>query len=112
MLVFLYVCKRRGLKVDAGKSKVVLLGGEEGLKCDVCVDGTRLEHVSQFKYLGCVLDESGTYEAKYSKKVASERRVAGAITYLWLMLRVYSLNVLGSCMSCCWCLFIRRVVRQ
>ena len=25
------VCRRRGLKVNAGKSKVLLLGGEEGL---------------------------------------------------------------------------------
>ena len=29
------VCRRRGLKVNAGKSKVMLLGGEEGLECEV-----------------------------------------------------------------------------
>ena len=28
---FIEVCRRRGLKVNAGKSKVKLLGGEEGL---------------------------------------------------------------------------------
>ena len=28
---FIEVCRRRGLKVNAGKSKVMLLGGEEGL---------------------------------------------------------------------------------
>ena len=27
------VCRRRGLKVNAGKSKVMVLGGEEGLGC-------------------------------------------------------------------------------
>ena len=27
---FVEVCRRRGLKVNAGKSKVILLGGEEG----------------------------------------------------------------------------------
>ena len=37
-------------------------GGEEGLECDVYVDEIRLEHVSEFKYLWCVLDESGTDE--------------------------------------------------
>ena len=50
-----------------------------GLECKVCVDGIHLEYVSEFKYLGCVLDESGTDEAECSKKVASGRRAAGAI---------------------------------
>ena len=57
---FIKVCRRRGLKVNAGKSKEILLGGEEGLECEVCVDGKRLEHASEFKYLGCILDKSGT----------------------------------------------------
>ena len=30
---------------------------------------------SEFKYLGCVLDESGTDEAECNRKVASRRRV-------------------------------------
>ena len=37
----------------AGKSKVMVLGWEEMLECEVYVDGIRLEHVSEFKYLGC-----------------------------------------------------------
>ena len=45
------VCMRRGLKVNAGKSKVMVLNGEEGLECEVHIDGIRLEHVSEFKYL-------------------------------------------------------------
>ena len=39
----------------------------------------RLEHVSVFKYLGLVSDETGTDEAVCCRKMASERRVAGAI---------------------------------
>ena len=55
---FVEVCRRRGLKVNAGKSKVMVLNGGEGLECEVCVDGICLEVVSEFnKYLGCVLDE-------------------------------------------------------
>ena len=34
-----------------------MLNGEEGLECEVHVDGVCLEHVSEFKYLWCVLDE-------------------------------------------------------
>ena len=32
---FIEVCRRRGLKVNAGKSKVTLMNGEEGLECEV-----------------------------------------------------------------------------
>ena len=37
----------------------MVLNGEEELECEVHKDGIRLEHVSKFKYLGCVLEESG-----------------------------------------------------
>ena len=79
---FVEMCRRRGLKVNAGKSKVMFLNGEEGLESEVYIDGTRLEHVSEFKYLECVLDESGTDEADCNRKVANRRRVAGAIRFL------------------------------
>ena len=39
----------------------------------------RLEHVSEFKYLGCVLDELCTDQAECSRKMASGGRVAAAI---------------------------------
>ena len=43
------------------------------------VNGIRLKHVSEFIYLGCVLDNSGTDGAE---KVVSGKRVAGAIRSL------------------------------
>ena len=73
---------RRDLKVNAGTNKVMLLSGEEGLECEVCVNEIRLEHISEFKYLGCILDEAGTDEAECSREFASGRRVAGAIRSL------------------------------
>ena len=42
---FAEVCRRR-MKINAGKSKVMILNGEEGLECKVHVDVIRLEHVS------------------------------------------------------------------
>ena len=92
--------------------------GEEGLKIyagksEVCVDGMRLEHASDFKYLGCVLDESGTDEAEYRRKVLSGRRVVGSIRS--------PVNARGLQLECarvlhtvshCSCLFLRMVVRQ
>ena len=37
----------------------MVLNGEEGLECEVHVDEIHLEHVAEFKYLRCVLDELG-----------------------------------------------------
>ena len=37
---FVEVCGRKGLKVNADMRKVMVLGREEGLKCEICVDGT------------------------------------------------------------------------
>ena len=48
---FVAVCRRKGLKVNAGKSKVMVLNGEY----EASVDGVLLEHMSEFKYLGYVL---------------------------------------------------------
>ena len=106
---FVEVC-RRGLKVNAGKRKVIVLGREEGLEYEVCVDGIRLGHVSEFKYLGCVLDESGTDEAECSRKGASGRRIAGAIRSL-INARSLQFERARVLHKSCWCLFLRMVVR-
>ena len=47
---FADVCRRRGLKVNADKSKVMVLNEEEGLECEAHIDGIFLEHVLEFKY--------------------------------------------------------------
>ena len=70
------------MKFKPGKSKVMVLGREEGSDCEVGVDGVCLEHVSEFKYSRCVLNESGTDEAECGRKVASGGRVAGYIRSL------------------------------
>ena len=61
---FVEMCRRSGLKGNACKSNVMLLGMEEGVECELCVDGLRIEHVLEFKYLLCVMDECGTDEAE------------------------------------------------
>ena len=37
-------------------------GGGEGLVCEIRVDRRKLEHISEFKYLGFFLDEAGIDE--------------------------------------------------
>ena len=61
----------------------MVLGGKEGLECEVCVDGIRLAHILEFKYWGgCVLNESGRDEAECSREVVSGRRAAASIRSL------------------------------
>ena len=43
---FAEVYRRGGLKVSAGKSKVMPLNREEELECEVHVDRIRLEHLN------------------------------------------------------------------
>ena len=43
---FVEACSTRGLKA-AGKRKVMVLNGEEGLECEASVDRVRLEHMSE-----------------------------------------------------------------
>ena len=99
--------RRRGLKVNAGKSRVVILNGEEGLECEIYVDGIRLE----FKYLGCVLEESGTDGAECSRKVASGRMVQ-VPSGPWIMIGICILSVLEYFMRHCLCLFLYMAMRQ
>ena len=39
---FVEVCRRRGLKINAGNSKVMVLNGEKGLECKVYINSFRL----------------------------------------------------------------------
>ena len=84
MRSFVGVCRRGGLKVNADKSKVMVLDREEGLEFEVLVNGMQLEHVIKIKYLRCVLNEyeSVTDDADCHMKVTSGRRVAGAVRSL------------------------------
>ena len=42
---FVLICKRKGLIVNAGKSRVMVLNGKERLESEVYLDGVHLEHV-------------------------------------------------------------------
>ena len=44
-------CVGKGLKINAGKCKVMVLGREEGLECEDCINKICLEHVLELKYL-------------------------------------------------------------
>ena len=68
---FVEVCRKRDLKVNADKNKVMGIGGEEGLGCKIHVDGARLSIRVQI-FGVYILD---TDDAKCCRKVASGRKV-------------------------------------
>ena len=83
--------------------KVMVLGWEEILGCEI--------HVSEFKYVGCVLNESGADDANSHRKVTHGRKVAGEFKSL--------VNVRGLQLECercymrdCSCLFCCMAVRR
>ena len=57
--VFGKVCWRRKLKVNAAKSKVMVMSRDGGYGVDVFLDGERMEQVEYFKSLGSNMHENG-----------------------------------------------------
>ena len=74
------VCERRKLKVNVGKSKVLKCskGGERG-GMNVCLNGVRLEEVSEFKYLGSHVTADGSMEKEVGYRVSEGSKVMGAV---------------------------------
>ena len=66
------------------------------------LDDELLEQVSEFKYLGYMLDEMGTDDVECDRKVSSGRRVAGAIKSL--------VNGKSLSFECIWVLHESRLV--
>jgi hypothetical protein len=83
------VCKRRGLKVNVDKSKVMVMN-EERTRCQILLGDEQLEQVSEFKYLGYMLDEKGLDDVECGRKVSNGRKVSGAIK---LMVNVKGLSL-------------------
>ena len=59
----------------------MLLGVEEELECEICVNGIRLEHVSELNTWD-VFWTNRVQMRQCSRKVASERRIPDAIRSL------------------------------
>ena len=77
--VFNEVCKRRLLKINAGKSKVMVVERNGHSVPEVTIDGTVLEVVDKFTYLGALLDKRGLGEAEVSSRVKKGRKVVGCV---------------------------------
>ena len=74
------VCKKRKLRVNVGKSKVMrCTRNEVSARLNVLLNGEALEEVDQFKYLGSVIAANGGVEADVSHRVSEGCKVLGAM---------------------------------
>ena len=74
------VCERRKLKVNVGKSKVMVCSRNgNGNVLNVELDGERLETVDCFKYLGSVLAADGKSEKDVSQRIVEGCKLLGAM---------------------------------
>ena len=80
------VCERRKLKVNIAKSKVMKCsrrvdddddGGGGGI--NVCLNGEKLEEVSEFKYLGSHVADDGSMEREVGYRLGEGSKVLGAV---------------------------------
>merc|ERR1711888_251428 len=77
------VCERRKLKVNVAKSKVLVMEDDVTHNVNITLDGAVLEEVSNFKYLGSVVDKSGSTESDVKYRLAEGAKVFGAMGQLW-----------------------------
>ena len=74
------MCKRRKLKVNVDKSKVMRRSKEEQVAgLQIQLDGEQLEKVDSFKYLGAKVTEKGNVGTEVQFRVVEVRRVMGGM---------------------------------
>ena len=92
---FYSVCVRRKLRVNGGKSKVMVFERREvevvdfsnpyrvsvpvAGRCEVELGGERMEEVKEFKYLGAVLCKHGEMEGEIRERAVKGRSVIGSL---------------------------------
>ena len=74
------VCKRRKLKVNVGKSKVMRCSRvRDGRRMSLVHEGEQLEEVSSFKYLGSKVAVDGKIGEEVSARVNEVSKVLGGM---------------------------------
>ena len=64
------ICKEYGMDVNVKKTKTMVLNKSGKTQCSVTANGTKLEQVSQYKYLGSCITEDGRCEQDIKTRIA------------------------------------------
>jgi hypothetical protein len=77
LYIFNQMSKKYNLKISTDQTKVMAFKGKHLVRSKTEIDGTILEEVKQFYYLGCELSLEG--EPDFDKKVNSLPNICGSI---------------------------------
>ena len=80
------VCGQKGLKINPGKSKVLVFEEEEtdeGMELEIRVGGVVLEEVKVFRYLGMDLGKEGGMKEEIDHRVGEGTRALSGLRELW-----------------------------
>lgn len=72
---------RRGLKINLGKTKLMKVNIENSTA--VTINGTAIEEVSEFCYLGSTITRSGGTDADINSRIKKARDVYGGLSRVW-----------------------------
>ena len=70
-------CKKKGMKINVGKTKVMVLEKDEELTgCEIMIENERVEQVKEFVYLGCMFTRDGLCEGDIERRVRAGNKVS------------------------------------
>jgi hypothetical protein len=73
------MCKDYNLKISTDKTKIMALRGKHLVLSKIEIDGSILEKVKQFNYLGCELSLDGEQDFEKKKKTNRFQRICGTV---------------------------------
>lgn len=95
------VCKRRKLKVNVGKSKVLRCSNEGACgRMHIQLEGEEMEQVGAFKYLGSHIAEDGSMDVEVNHRVKEAGKMLGGMKQVWKK-REVGINVKKKLYECC-----------
>jgi len=104
--------ERLGLVINSGKTKVIHISKEQQQDLQITVNGTQLEQVNEFVYLGGLIAQDGRCESDIKRRIGLTWAVFNKLINIWncrnltreIKLKVYEAMVIPVLMygSECW----------
>ena len=77
------VCRKYGMEISFEKSKTLITGIHNDEKVNIRVDGSPLEQVKHFKYLGVIFTESVDCEREIKKRIGTATSTLARFDKIW-----------------------------
>ena len=71
-----------GLRLNVSKTKIMIVGSD-GNEDPIVVDGTEVEHVTQFNFLGSLITTSSAYSRELRRRMAMAKSAMVGLNKIW-----------------------------